>query len=186
MSLLDCTRVTATVGGKEIILETGRLARQAAGAIWIQCEGTVCFTTVCETPLDTPKDFFPLTVEYVEKMYAAGRIPGNFFRREIGRPSDNETLISRLIDRPIRPLFPKGYGNEVQVLAQVLSVDGKNMPDVQCITAASAALCVSHIPFDGPIAGARLGRVNGEFVINPTIKELEESALDSVFAAYET
>ncbi len=186
MSLLDCTRVTATVGGKEIILETGRLARQAAGAIWIQCEGTVCFTTVCETPLDTPKDFFPLTVEYVEKMYAAGRIPGNFFRREIGRPSDNETLISRLIDRPIRPLFPKGYGNEVQVLAQVLSVDGKNMPDVQCITAASAALCVSHIPFDGPIAGARLGRVNGEFVINPIIQELEESDLDLVFAASET
>lgn len=186
MSLLDCTRVTATVGGKKIILETGRLARQAAGAIWIQCEGTVCFTTVCETPLDTPKDFFPLTVEYVEKMYAAGRIPGNFFRREIGRPSDNETLISRLIDRPIRPLFPKGYGNEVQILAQVLSVDGKNMPDVQCITAASAALCVSHIPFDGPIAGARLGRVNGEFIINPTIQELEESDLDLVFAASET
>ena len=186
MSVLDCTRVTATVGGKEISLETGRLARQAAGTIWIQCEGTVCFTTVCETPLDTPKDFFPLTVEYVEKMYAAGRIPGNFFRREIGRPSDNETLISRLIDRPIRPLFPKGYGNEVQVLAQVLSVDGKNMPDVQCITAASAALCVSHIPFDGPIAGARLGRVNGEFVINPIIQELEESDLDLVFAASET
>lgn len=186
MSLLDCTRVSAIVGGKEIILETGRLARQAAGAVWIQCEGTVAFTTVCETPLDTPRDFFPLTVEYAEKMYAAGRIPGNFFRREIGRPSDNETLISRLIDRPIRPLFPKGYGNEVQVLAQVLSHDGKNMPDVQCITAASAALCISHIPFDGPIAGARLGRVNGEFIINPTIQELEESDLDLVFAASET
>ena len=99
MSLLDCTRVTANVGGKEIILETGRIARQAAGAVWIQCEGAVCLTTVCETPLDTPRDFFPLTVEYAEKMYAAGRIPGNFFRREIGRPSDNETLISRLIDR---------------------------------------------------------------------------------------
>ncbi len=186
MSLLDCTRVSAIVGGKEIILETGRLARQAAGAVWIQCEGTVAFTTVCETPLDAPRDFFPLTVEYAEKMYAAGRIPGNFFRREIGRPSDNETLISRLIDRPIRPLFPKGYGNEVQVLAQVLSHDGKNMPDVQCITAASAALCISHIPFDGPIAGARLGRVNGEFIINPTIQELEESDLDLVFAASET
>lgn len=186
MGLLDCTRVSATVGGKEIILETGRLARQAAGAVWIQCEGTVAFTTVCETPLETPKDFFPLTVEYVEKMYAAGRIPGNFFRREIGRPSDNETLISRLIDRPIRPLFPKGYGNEVQVLAQVLSADGKNPPDVHCITAASAALCISHIPFDGPIAGARLGRINGEFVINPTVQELEESDLDLVFAASET
>lgn len=186
MGLLDCTRVTANVGGKEIILETGRIARQAAGAVWIQCEGTVCLTTVCETPLDAPRDFFPLTVEYSEKMYAAGRIPGNFFRREIGRPSDNETLISRLIDRPIRPLFPKGYGNEVQVLAQVLSADGKNMPDVQCITAASAALCVSHIPFDGPVAGARLGRVNGQFIINPTVQELEESDLDIVFAASET
>ncbi len=186
MNLLNSTRITAKLGSKEIIFETGRLARQAAGAVWVQCEEMVCFTTVCETPLETPKDFFPLTVEYSEKMYAAGRIPGNYFRREIGRPSDSETLISRLIDRPIRPLFPKGYGNEVQVLAQVLSADGQNIPDVFCITAASAALCISNIPFDGPIAGARLGRINGEFVINPTTKELEESDLDLVFAASET
>ncbi len=186
MNLLNGTRISTTVGGKEIILETGRMARQAAGAVWVQCEDTVCFTTVCETPLETPKDFFPLTVEYSEKMYAAGRIPGNYFRREVGRPSENETLTSRLIDRPIRPLFPKGYGNEVQVLANVLSADGQNNPDVFCITAASAALCISHIPFEGPIAGARLGRVNGEFVINPTRKELENSEFDLVFAASET
>ncbi len=186
MNLLNSTRISAKLGSKEIIFETGRLARQAAGAVWVQCEETVCFATVCETPLETPKDFFPLTVEYSEKMYAAGRIPGNYFRREIGRPSENETLVSRLIDRPIRPLFPKGYGNEVQVLAQVLSADGQNMPDVFCITAASAALCISHIPFDGPIAGARLGRINGEFVINPTKTEQEQSDLDLVFAASET
>ena len=186
MNLLNSTRVTATVGGKEIILETGRLARQAAGAIWLQCEETVCLTTVCETPLEIPKDFFPLTVEYSEKMYAAGRIPGNYFRREIGRPSETETLMARLIDRPIRPLFPKGYGNEVQVLAQILSFDGENIADVHCITAASAALSISQIPFEGPIAGARLGRVNGQFVINPTTSELAQSDLDLVFAASET
>ena len=102
MGLLNSTRVSATVGGKEIILETGRVARQANGAIWIQCGGTVALVTVCEAQLDTPKDFFPLTVEYAERMYAAGRIPGNFFRREIGRPSDHETLVARLLDRPIR------------------------------------------------------------------------------------
>lgn len=186
MNLLNSTRVTAIVGGKEIILETGRLARQAAGAIWLQCEDTVCLTTVCETPLEIPKDFFPLTVEYTEKMYAAGRIPGNYFRREIGRPSETETLVARLIDRPIRPLFPKGYGNEIQVLAQVLSADGENMPDVMCITAASAALCISNVPFDGPIAGARIGRINGEFVINPTLSQLAQSELNLVFAASET
>lgn len=182
-SLLKGTRVTAHVGGKEIILETNRVARQAGGAVWIQCGGTVALVTVCEQLLETPKDFFPLTVEYSEKMYAAGRIPGNFFRREIGRPSDNETLVARLIDRPIRPLFPKGYGNEVQVLANVISADSDNLPDVLCITGASAAVSLSPIPFAGPIAGARLGRVDGQFVINPTRQELERSELNLVFAA---
>ena len=182
-SLLKGTRVTANVDGKEIILETGRVARQAGGAVWIQCGGTVALVTVCEQPLETPKDFFPLTVEYSEKMYAAGRIPGNFFRREIGRPSDNETLVARLIDRPIRPLFPKGYGNEVQVLASVISADADNLPDVLCITGASAAVCLSSTPFAGPVAGARLGRVDGQFVINPTRQELERSELNIVFAA---
>ena len=183
MGLLNSTRVSATVGGKEIILETGRVARQANGAIWIQCGGTVALVTVCEAQLETPKDFFPLTVEYAERMYAAGRIPGNFFRREIGRPSDHETLVARLIDRPIRPLFPKGYGNEVQVLATVISADGENDPDVLCITAASAATCISNIPFAGPVAGARLGRVDGQFVLNPTTEELKRSDMDIVLAA---
>ncbi len=183
MGLLTNTRVTAKAGGKEIILETGRVARQANGAVWIQCRGTVALVTICEAKLDTPRDFFPLTVEYAERMYAAGRIPGNFFRREIGRPSDHETLVARLIDRPIRPLFPKGYGNEVQVLATVLSADGENDPDVLCITAASAAACLSSIPFAGPVAGARLGRVEGQFVLNPTAEELRRSDMDIVLAA---
>ncbi len=181
--LLKGTRVTALVDGKEIVLETGRVARQAHGAVWMQCGGTVALVTVCEQPLENPKDFFPLTVEYGERMYASGRIPGNFFRREIGRPSDHETLISRLIDRPIRPLFPKGYGNEVQLLASVISADEDNMPDVLCITGASAALSLSQIPFAGPIAGARLGRVDGRFVLNPTRKEQERSEINLVFAA---
>lgn len=183
MGLLNSTRVSASVGGKEIILETGRVARQANGAIWVQCGGTVALVTVCESQLDTPKDFFPLTVEYAERMYAAGRIPGNFFRREIGRPSDHETLVARLIDRPIRPLFPKGYGNEVQVLATVISADGENDPDVLCITAASAATCISSIPFAGPVAGGRLGRVAGQFILNPTSEELKHSDMDIVLAA---
>ena len=114
-------RITANVGGREIILETGRLANQAQGAVWVQCGGTVVLVTVCAQELDSDKGFFPLTVEYSERMYAAGRIPGNFFRREIGRPSERETLVSRLIDRPIRPLFPKkGLNLEVQVLANVI------------------------------------------------------------------
>ncbi len=183
MNLLNGTRVSCMVGGKEVILETGRMARQAAGSVWIQCEGTVLLVTVCEAVLDTPKDFFPLTVEYSEKMYAAGRIPGNFFRREVGKPSDNETLVSRLIDRPIRPLFPKGYGNEIQVLASVISADQINLPDVMGITAASCSVMLSSIPFEGPIAGARIGRINGEFVLNPTRAQLEESEMDLVFAA---
>jgi polyribonucleotide nucleotidyltransferase len=183
MGLLNAKRAAANVGGKEIILETGRVARQANGAVWVQCGGTVALVTVCEAALDAPKSFFPLTVEYAERMYAAGRIPGNFFRREIGRPSDHETLVARLIDRPIRPLFPKTYPSEVQVLATVISADGENDPDVLCITAASAATCISSIPFDGPVAGARLGRVDGQFVLNPTHEELSRSDMDIVLAA---
>ncbi len=183
MGLLNSTRVSAHAGGKEIILETGRVARQANGAVWVQCGGTVALITVCEAPLDAPRGFFPLTVEYAERMYASGRIPGNFFRREIGRPSDHETLVGRLIDRPIRPLFPKTYPCEVQVLATVISADGENDPDVLCITAASAATCISSIPFAGPVAGARLGRVDGQFVLNPTVAELKRSDMDIVLAA---
>ena len=181
--IFEPTRVTAEVGGKEVILECGRLANQADGAVWVQCGGTVVLVTVCSQPLEFDKGFFPLTVEYSEKMYAAGRIPGSFFRREIGRPSERETLVSRLIDRPIRPLFPKGLNEDVQVLATVISADQENDSDVLAITGASAALMVSRLPFAGPVAGGRIGRINGRFVLNPTILEQEQSDINLVFAA---
>ncbi len=177
------TRVTAQVGGKDVILECGRLANQADGAVWVQCGGTVVLVTVCSQPLEFDKGFFPLTVEYSEKMYAAGRIPGSFFRREIGRPSERETLVSRLIDRPIRPLFPKGLNEDVQVLASVISADQENDSDVLSITGASAALMVSRLPFAGPVAGGRICRVNGRFVLNPTFAEQAQSDINLVFAA---
>lgn len=176
-------RVTANVGGREIILESGRMANQAGGAVWVQCGGTVVLVTVCSAPLDTDKGFFPLTVEYSEKMYAAGRIPGSFFRREIGRPSERETLVSRLIDRPIRPLFPKGLHEDVQVLANVISADQDNESDVLALTGASAALMLSPLPFEGPVAGGRLGRVNGQFILNPTFAQQSKSDINLVFAA---
>ncbi|MBQ9536934.1 MAG: polyribonucleotide nucleotidyltransferase [Desulfovibrionaceae bacterium] len=181
--LFSPTRVSATVGGKEIIFEHGRLANQADGAIWIQCGGTVVLVTVCATPLDEYRDFFPLTVEYSEKMYAAGRIPGSFFRREIGRPSERETLVSRLIDRPIRPLFPKDLLQDVQVLANVISADPENEPDVLAVTGASAAVSISSLPFAGCVAGGRVGRIDGQFILNPTYAEQEKSDLNIVFAA---
>ena len=183
MSVFPSTRVTATVGGKEIIMETGRMANQADGSIWIQCGGTVVLVTVCSQPLEFDKGFFPLTVEYSERMYAAGRIPGSFFRREIGRPSERETLISRLIDRPVRPLFPKAFKDEVQILASVISSDQENESDVLALTGASAAVTISSIPFAEPVAGARIGRINGAFILNPSIKEQEASDLNIVFAA---
>ncbi len=119
--IFNPTRVACVVGGREVIFESGRMANQADGAVWVQCGGTVVLVTVCSQTLEFDKGFFPLTVEYSEKMYAAGRIPGSFFRREIGRPSERETLVSRLIDRPIRPLFPKGLNEDVQILASVIS-----------------------------------------------------------------
>ena len=181
--IFEPTRVTAEVGGKEVILECGRLANQADGAVWVQCGGTVVLVTVCSQPLEFDKGFFPLTVEYSEKMYAAGRIPGSFFRREIGRPSERETLVSRLIDRPIRPLFPKGLNEDVQVLATVISADQENDSDVLAITGASAALMISRLPFAGPVAGGRIGRINCRFVLNPTISEQAQSDINLVFAA---
>ena len=183
MSVFSSTRVSATVGGKEIILETGRMANQADGSIWIQCGGTVVLVTVCSQPLEFDKGFFPLTVEYSERMYAAGRIPGSFFRREIGRPSERETLVSRLIDRPVRPLFPKAFKDEVQILASVVSSDQENESDVLALTGASAAVNISSIPFAEPVAGARIGRIGGAFVLNPSVKEQEVSELNIVFAA---
>ena len=178
--IFNPTRVTATVGGKEIIFETGRLANQAHGAVWMQCGGTVVLVTVCSQALEFDKGFFPLTVEYSEKMYAAGRIPGSFFRREIGRPSERETLVSRLIDRPIRPLFPKGLNEDVQVLASVISADQENESDVLALTGASAAVMLSPLPFEGPVAGGRIGRIDGRFVLNPTFEEQARSDLNIV------
>ena len=125
----------------------------------------------------------PLTVNYSGKVEPAGRKPGSFFRRELGRPSERKTLVSRLIDRPLRPLFPKGFRDEVQVLANVISADQENDSDVLALTGASAAVCISSIPFEGPVAGARIGRINGQFVLNPTISELKDSELNFMFAA---
>lgn len=160
MGLLDKTiRVERTIGTQPIIMETGRLANQADGAVWVQSGGTVVLVTVCSQALEFDKGFFPLTVEYREMSYAAGRIPGSYFRREIGRPSEREVLTCRLIDRPHRPLFPKGYRDEVQIIATVLSSDGVNDADILAVTGASAALHISSIPFMGPIAGARVGYI---------------------------
>ena len=184
--IFNPVRVTASVAGKEFIFENGRIANQADGSVCLQCGGTVVLVTVCSAALEADKGFFPLTVEYSERMYAAGRIPGSYFRREIGRPSERETLVSRLIDRPIRPLFPKGLQQDVQVLATVISADQENDPDILAMTGASAAICLSSLPFDGPVVGARVGRINGEFVLNPTISERKKSDIDIVFAASRT
>ena len=181
--IFNPTRITATVGGKETIFECGRLANQAHGAVWMQTGGTVVLVTVCSQPLEFDKGFFPLTVEYSEKMYAAGRIPGSFFRREIGRPSERETLVSRLIDRPIRPLFPKGLQEDVQVLASVISADQEHESDILALTGASAAIMVSPLPFAGPVAGGRVGRIDGRFVLNPSFEQQAQSDLNIIFAA---
>ncbi|MBZ4659064.1 MAG: pnp, partial [Desulfacinum sp.] len=151
--------VQVEVGGRPLILETGHAARQASGSVFVRYGDTVVMVAaVKEDRVREGIDFVPLMVEYQEMSYAAGRIPGGFFRREVGRPSEKETLTSRLIDRPIRPLFPKGYSYETQVIATVLSVDQENEPDVAAMTGASAALHISNIPFAGPIAAVRVGR----------------------------
>ena len=177
--------VEVEIGEGKILLETGKLAKQASGAVWVQLGGTaVLATAVASAKPIEGKDFFPLSVEYREKAYAAGKIPGGFFKRE-GRPSETEILSARLIDRPIRPLFPKEFKNEVQVIVWVLSSDKENDADVLGITGASAALCISDIPFEGPIAGVRVGKIGDRFVANPTFDELDQSELDLVIAASE-
>ncbi|HAX91188.1 MAG TPA: polyribonucleotide nucleotidyltransferase, partial [Rhodospirillaceae bacterium] len=169
-------------GGRKLVLETGKVARQADGAVMITMGGTAVLCTVVGAKKAKPgQGFFPLTVNYQEKYFAAGRIPGGFFRRE-GRPTETETLVSRLIDRPIRPLFPEGYLCETQVIATVLSHDLENNPDMVAMIGCSAALTLSGIPFLGPIAGARIGYINGEYVLNPTISQLEESSLELLIA----
>ncbi|OEU45570.1 MAG: polyribonucleotide nucleotidyltransferase [Desulfobacterales bacterium S7086C20] len=171
------------VGSETLSIETGKLARQAGGAVLVSYgETRVLVTVVASDELREGIDFVPLTVEYQEKGYAAGRIPGNYFRREIGRPGEKATLAARLIDRPIRPLFPKSYRHETQVIAQVLSVDNENDPDVLAVVGASAALEISDIPFAGPIACVCVGRIDGHFKANPTRQELEESDINLVVA----
>ena len=170
------------LAGRPFAIETGRIAKQASGSVIVTYGDTTVLVAATSTEEERDVDFFPLTVDYQEMAYAAGRIPGSFFRREIGRPSEKETLTSRLIDRPIRPLFPKGFRSETQLIATVLSVDPEIEPDVMALTGASAALHISDVPFLGPIAGVRVGRVNGQFVLNPSKQEMEEGDLNVVVA----
>ncbi|OGX36029.1 MAG: polyribonucleotide nucleotidyltransferase [Omnitrophica WOR_2 bacterium RIFCSPLOWO2_12_FULL_51_24] len=175
-------RLETKLGRENLIFETGRMAKQANGAVMVQYGGTVVLVTavISKQPREGGSiDFVPLTVEYQEKTYAAGKIPGGFFKRE-GRPSEKEVLTARLIDRPIRPLFPAGISHEIQVMALVLSHDGENDPDILALNGASCALAVSDIPFNYVIGAARVGMVEGEFIINPTFAELEKSSLDIV------
>src|SRR5437764_3164688 len=175
-------RKELTWGGRRLVLETGKVARQADGAVMATYgETTVLCTAVANRQVKPGQDFFPLTVNYQEKAFAAGRIPGGFFKRE-GRPSENEILVSRLIDRPIRPLFPAGFRNEVQVIATVLSHDLENDPDIVSMIGCSAALTLSGIPFFGPVGAARIGYIDGEYVLNPTPAQIEKTALDLVVA----
>jgi len=173
----------ANVGDCTLSIETGKMARQASGAVMVRYGDTMVLVTVVSTDeIREGIDFVPLTVEYQEKGYAVGMIPGNYFRREIGRPSEKETLTARIIDRPIRPLFPKDYRHETQVIATVLSVDKENDPDMLAVTGASAALEVSDIPFAGPIACVRVGRINGRFRVNPTREEVKNSDINLIVA----
>ncbi|HXV28308.1 MAG TPA: polyribonucleotide nucleotidyltransferase, partial [bacterium] len=165
--------VTRQIGNREIIIETGRMAKQSHGAVTVRSGGTVILAAVVAAKeVDEKKGFFPLMVDYRERTYAAGKIPGGFFKRE-GRPSEKEILTSRLIDRPIRPLFPEDYLNEVQISVTVLSVDGENPTEVLSMIGASAALMISDIPFEKPVGAVRVGMINDEFVINPSLLELE-------------
>ena len=183
--MFDKVTKTFQYGAHTVRLETGEIARQADGAVVVSVEDTVVLATVVAAASAKPgQDFFPLTVDYLEKTYAAGKIPGGFFKRE-GRPSEKETLTSRLIDRPIRPLFPDGFYNEVQVVLHVLSVNPQIDPDIPSMIGASAALAVSGVPFNGPIGAARVGYVDGKYVLNPSASELKNSRLDLVVAGTE-
>jgi polyribonucleotide nucleotidyltransferase len=180
--MFDVQRETIDWGGRPLVIETGKVARQADGAVMVSYgETTVLATVVSEKEPKPGFDFFPLTVNYQEKAFAAGKIPGGFFKRE-GRPSEHEVLTSRLIDRPIRPLFVEGYKNDTQVIITTLSHDLETQPDIVAMVAASAALTLSGVPFMGPIGGARVGYIDGAYVLNPTLDQMEESVLDLVVA----
>src|SRR4051794_21938460 len=168
--------VSVTVGDQELTFETGKLAKQADGAVLVRAGETMVLATA-QGKMEAREgaDFFPLTVDVEERMYAAGKIPGGFFKRE-GRPTERAILTARMIDRPIRPLWPKGYRNEVHVVCTTLSADLVTAHDILCINGASAALMVSPLPFVGPVGAVRIGRLDGEFVVNPTLPEVEEQA----------
>ena len=184
--MFDIKRKIIDWAGRKLTLETGRIARQADGAVLATYGETVVLATVVAEKSPKPGlDFFPLTVNYQEKTYAAGKIPGGFFKRE-GRPSEKETLVSRLIDRPIRPLFVKGFKHETQVVVTVLAHDLENDPDIVAMVAASAALTLSGVPFMGPIGAARVAFIDGEYVLNPTLDQLGEgNRMDLVVAGTE-
>src|SRR5213082_2942617 len=178
-------KVTAQVGATPISIETGKIARLADGAVVITCGDTmVLASAVSATNIKEGQDYFPLTVDYREKAAAVGKFPGGYFKRE-GRPTEKETLTSRMIDRPLRPLFPQGYFYDTQIISILLSADGQNDPDMLAINGASAALCVSDIPFAGPIGAVRVGRVNGQFVAHPTHTERAQRDLDLVYVGTE-
>ncbi|HYY61235.1 MAG TPA: polyribonucleotide nucleotidyltransferase, partial [Burkholderiales bacterium] len=182
---MNPTKKTFNYGSHQVTFETGEIARQAHGAVICSMDDTVVLATVVAArEPKTGQDWFPLTVDYVEKTYAAGKIPGGFFKRE-GRPSEKETLTSRLIDRPIRPLFPDGFLNEVQVVATVMSLNPEVDSDIPAMLAVSAALAISGIPFNGPVGAARVGYVNGQYLLNPTMSQLKESKLNLVVAGTE-
>ena len=176
----------ADIGGKTLSIQTGKVAKQASGSVVVQYGETTVLVTVVSANNERMVDFLPLSVEYQEKIYAAGRIPGNYFRREIGRPSEKETLTARLIDRPIRPLFPKNYRFETQVIATVLSMDQENDPDILAMIGASAALEISDIPFAGPIACVRVGRIDGELVANPPLSDIDKCDINIIVAGSKT
>ncbi len=176
---------TFQYGEHQVTLETGEIARQAGGAVIVSMAETVVMVSVVGSRNSDPnRGFFPLTVDYQEKTYAAGKIPGGFFKRE-GRPSEKETLTCRLIDRPIRPLFPKGYMNETQVIAMVVSMNNEINPDILALLGTSAAISISGLPFNGPIGAARVGYHDGQYLLNPTATQLEESELNLVVAGTE-
>ena len=168
--------------GKKLSIETGKIARQADGAVILRCGDTVILSTAVASKKANPDtDFFPLTVNYQEKYYAAGKIPGGYFKRE-ARPTESETLISRLIDRPIRPLFPDQFRNETQILTTVISYDKECDPDVLAVIASSAALSISGLPFQGPVAASKVGMIDGQFVLNPSKENVKNSKLELVVA----
>src|ERR671937_255791 len=174
-------RVEKTFAGRKLVIETGGMAKQAAGSAVVQFGETMVLAAVTVSDTESPLNFFPLLVEYRDKAYAAGKIPGGFIKRE-GRPSDSEILKARIIDRSIRPLFPEGFKNEVQVFIYVISADQENDADVMALLAASYAINSSRIPFMGPIAGVRVGRLQDKWVINPTFQQLEYSGMDIIVA----